>query len=133
MDGIKVRIGEREIPLRFRMKQFQELEEQLGLLMDYENLFIKSRQRIKNVVTALCILGNGGLAHEGKEADLTEEWIMEEMIPQNFVAYQMAIIACLRREGKSEAAKEENENKERDLVLEEIQKKKAPESLPTDG
>ena len=67
------------------------------------------------------------------EADLTEEWLGENMDPHNLMAYQIALLAALSRESESEAAKEESENHERDLVLEEIQKKKDPANSHTGG
>lgn len=130
MDGIKVKIGDREIPLRFRMNQFQEIEEELGNLGEFDELLFRGKQRIRNVIFVLRVLGNAGLAYEGKEPDITEEWLRENMVPQDLTAYQVAVFACLRRESESEAAKEENENKERDLVLEEIQKKKEAKNSP---
>ena len=126
MDGMKINIGEREIPLRFRMKQFEELEEEVGNLGDTKGLFLTGKKRVRNIVTAIRILGNAGLKHEGQKPDLTDEWLNENMDPHAIMAYQLAVIGCLSNESDSQAVKEENENKERDIVLEEIQQKKDP-------
>ena len=72
------------------------------------------------------ILGNAGLKAAGEEADLTQEWLTENMDPHALMAYQLGVVACLSKESESEAAKEESEQKERDLVLEEIEQKKDP-------
>ena len=126
MDNITLKIGERTIPLRFRMNQFIDIEEQVGNLGEVREMILKGRNRLRNLVTVIRILGNAGLAREGREADLTEEWLKENMDPHALMAYQLAVIACLSKESESEAAKEESEVKERDLVLEEIEAKKDP-------
>ena len=55
-----------------------------------------------------------------------EEWLLENMRPHSLMAYQIAVLGCLNKEQESQAAAEENEHKERDLVLEEIEAKKGP-------
>lgn len=124
MKNIAVQIGERNIPLRFTMKQFAEIEEEIGYLGEVRKLILNGKNRIRNLVSVIRILGNAGLKNAGEEPDLTDEWLNENMDPHALMAYQLAVIACLSRDSESEAAKEENENKERDLVLEEINEKK---------
>ena len=126
MKDIKIKIGEREIPLYFGMNQFIEIEEEVGNLGEVKELILKGRNRLRNLISVLRILGNAGLKHAGEEPDLTDEWLKEKMDPHALMAYQIAVIACLSKEGESQAAAEENENKERDLVLEEINAKKDP-------
>ena len=126
MKGITLNIGERTIPLYFGMDEFIEIEETIGNLGELRDLILKGRQRLRNMIGAIRIMGNAGLKREGQEADLTDEWLRANMDPHALMAYQIAILACLNRDGESQAVKEENENKERDLVLEEIQQKKAP-------
>jgi hypothetical protein len=126
MDNIKIKIGEREIPLRFRMPEFLEIEENVGNLGEIRQLILKGKQRLRNMITVTRILGNAGLKAAGETADLTDEWLTENMEPHKLLQYQLAVIACLSEESKSEAAEEESESHERDLVLEEIQEKKDP-------
>ena len=126
MDGIYINIGGRRIPLRFRMSQFIEIEEEVGNLGELKEMILKGKQRLRNLVSVIRIMGNAGLRADGEDADLTDEWLKENMEPHALAAYQLAVIACLSRDGDSQAVKEENEDKERDLVLEEIQQKKAP-------
>ena len=133
MEGIYVNIGGRKIPLRFRMTQFEDLEEEIGNLGDTRELFLKGKKRVRNIVTAIRILGNAGLKHEGEKPDLTEEWLNDNMDPHALLAYQVAVIGCMSKESESEAVKEESENKERDLVMEEIQEKKDPVNSHTGG
>ena len=133
MKGISLTIGDRTIPLYFGMDEFIEIEETIGNLGELRDLILKGRQRLRNMIGAIRILGNAGLKREGKEADLTEEWLKENMDPHALLAYQIAVLACLQRDGESQAVNEENENKERDLVLEEIEGKKDPVNSHTGG
>ena len=133
MDNLTINIGKRKIPLRFRMNQFAEMEEEIGNLGNTKELFMTGGKRVRNIVTAIRILGNAGLKHEGQKPDLTDEWLCENMDPHAILAYQVAVIGCLSKESESQAVKEENENKERDLVLEEIEGKKDPVNSHTGG
>ena len=133
MEGITVKIGERTIPLRFKMPEFAAIEEETGNLMDVKDKIMTGKKRIRDIITMIRIMGNGGLKAAGEKPDLTDEWLGENMDPHNLMAYQIALLAALSRESESEAAKEESENHERDLVLEEIQKKKDPANSHTGG
>ena len=133
MDNITLKIGERTIPLRFKMNQFIEIEENVGNLGEVKELIVRGKNRLRNLIKVIQILGNAGLKHAGEAADLTEEWLTENMEPHALLAYQIAAMACLTKEGESQAAKEETEEKERDLVLEEIEAKKDPVNSHTGG
>lgn len=133
MKGITLTIGDRTIPLYFGMDEFIEIEETIGNLGELRDLILKGRQRLRNMIGAVRILGNAGLKREGKEADLTDEWLRANMDPHALMAYQIGILACLHRDGESQAVNENNENKERDLVLEEIEQKKDPVNSHTGG
>ena len=126
MEEITVKIGGRTIPLRFRMNQFIEIEEEIGNLGEVKELILNGKKRLRNMISVIRILGNAGLKAAGETADLTDEWLTENMNPHALRGYQIAVLACLTRDGESEAVKEEEENKERDLVMEEIQQKKDP-------
>ena len=133
MQNITLNIGGRTIPMRFRMNQFAEIEEEVGNLGEVREMILNGKQRIRNIVKVIRIQGNAGLKHAGQEADLTEDWLNENMDPHALLAYQIAVLACLSKESESQAAEEENESKERDLVLEEINAKKDPVNSHTGG
>lgn len=133
MENIKITIGEREIPLRFRMNQFMAIEEEVGNLADVQELVLKGRNRIRNTIAMIRIMGNAGLSAAGQKPDLTNDWLTENMDPYNLAAYQVAVLACMTKESKSEAKAEEDDNRERDLVLEEINAKKDPVNSHTGG
>ena len=131
MENIKVTIAEREIPLRFRMNEFAQIEEEVGNLAEVKELVLNGKNRIRNTVSIIRIMGNAGLRHAGEAEDLTDEWLMENMDPHALLAYQVAVLGCMTKESESQAQQEEDENRERDLVLEEIQAKKVPVNSPT--
>ena len=133
MKGITVPIGGRIIPLKFGMDQFAEIEEEIGYLGDIQDLLLKGKKRVRNLMGVIRILGNAGLKAAGEAEDLTDEGLRENMDPQNIMLYQLAAIACMSKAEESEAVNEENENTERDLVLEEINRKKDPVNLQTAG
>ena len=126
MEGLTLTIGERVIPLRFTMNEFIEIEEEIGNLGEVRDLILKGKNRLRNMIGVIRILGNAGLKHAGQEADLTYDWLKDNMDPHALLAYQMSILGCLTKASESQAVKEDNENKERDLVMEEINQKKAP-------
>ncbi len=127
MDNLILKIADKEIPLRFRMNQFIELEEELGNLGEIRDMILTDKKRLRKLVFVIRVLGQAGLKHAGQDAEwLTEEWLLENMRPHSLMAYQIAVLGCLNKEQESQAAAEENEHKERDLVLEEIQAKKDP-------
>ena len=126
MENITIKIGDREIPLRFRMNQFMEIEEEVGNLGDIKELLLKGKQRVRNTISVIRILGNAGLKYAGEEPDLTDEWLKENMDPHLLLGYQVAVVGCLSRETDSQAAAEEKEDTARDLVLDEINSKKDP-------
>ena len=127
MNNITIKIADKEIPLRFRMDQFIELEEELGNLGEIRDMILTDKKRLRKLVFVIRVLGQAGLKKAGEDAEwLTEEWLRENMKPHHLMAYQIAVLGCLQKEEESQAAAEDNENKERDLVLEEIQEKKGP-------
>ena len=130
MDSVIIKIGGREIPLRFRMNQFIQAEQEVGNLGEIEENILNGKDRGQNLVKMIRIMGNAGLKHAGEKDDLTDEWLAEEMLPGLLRAYQMAVLACMTIETSIES--KEDESEERDLVLEEINKKKDPVNTHTD-
>ena len=131
MDNVVIKIKDRVIPLRFRMNQFIQAEEEIGNIGEIEEMIQTGKERGKNLVKLIRIMGNAGLKAAGEPDDLTDEWLMEEMIPGHLKAYQMAVLVCMTIETNVQT-KKEDENGERDLVLEEINKKKDPTNTHTE-
>ena len=119
-----VSIGGREIPLQFCMPEFADMEEAIGNLSVIDELLLKGKKRIRNTAAAIRIMGNAALKAQGEKPDLTDEWVLNHMEPRLIVAYQSAVMAAINGGMSMEASEEQ----ERDLVLEEIERKKEPNS-----
>lgn len=120
MEIIRVRLGEREIPLKFTMEEFAEIEEAVGNLSLIDEILLKGKQRIRNLATAIRIMGNAGLAGAGEKPDLTDKTVMSLMKPRKLVEYQTAAISAINQGMLVES----NEDEVHDIVLEDIERKK---------
>ena len=115
-----IKIGEKEIPLRYTMLELADMEEEIGTMDNFRDLILKGKRRIRNMVAAIRIMGNSGLSHEGKAADLTDEWLLDHLDPAQFKAYQIAVLAAFTAGWKMET----EEERVHDVTLEEIERKK---------
>ena len=115
-----IKIGEKEIPLRYTMLELADMEEEIGTMDNFRDLILKGKRRIRNMVAAIRIMGNSGLSHEGKTADLTDEWLLDHLDPDQFKAYQIAVLAAFTAGWKMET----EEERVHDVTLEEIERKK---------
>ena len=120
MEPIKIKLGEREIPLRFTMEEFADIEETVGNLSLVDELLLQGKKRIRNTTMALRIMGNAGLSEAGEKPDLTEKAVMKLMQPRKLVEYQTAAISAINQGMLVET----NEDEVHDLVLEDIERKK---------
>jgi hypothetical protein len=73
MDSVIIKIGGREIPLRFRMNQFIQAEQEVGNLGEIKENILNGKDRGQNLVKMIRIIGNAGLKHAGEEDNLTDE------------------------------------------------------------
>ena len=112
----------REIPLRYTMRELADMEEAIGTMDGFRDLIVKGKKRLRNMATAIRIMGNGALAHEGKPADLTDDWLLDHMNPHALTDYQLAVLGAFTDVWAMETSNE----KVRDLTLEEIEAKKEP-------
>ena len=115
-----IKVGGREIPLRFKMPELADMEEAIGTMDNFQELILRGRRRIRNITAAIRIMGNSGLAHAGQTADLTDDWLLDHLETWNLRSYQIAVLGAFTDGWKMET----NEETERDLVLEEIERKK---------
>ena len=115
-----IEIGGREIPLQFTMAEMAAFEEEIGFLSDAEELMQTGRGRVRNIAKAIRIMGNGALAAQGDTPDLTEDWLLKNMRPAQLVGYITGVFGAVTDGMRMET----EEDRERDLVLEEIQRKK---------
>ena len=115
-----VEIGGRVIPLRYTMRELADMEEQIGTMDQFRDLILEGRKRLRNMASAIRIMGNAGLKDAGEEPDLTDDWLLDNMDPNKMKTYQIAVLAAFTGGWKMET----EEEKEHDLVLEEIERKK---------
>ena len=117
-----VEIGGREIPLKYTMRELADMEEQIGTMDQFRDLILEGRKRLRNMAAAIRIMGNAGLKEAGQEPDLTDDGVLDAMDPQKMKAYQISVLAAFTGGWKMET----EEEKEHDVVLEEIERKKEP-------
>ena len=115
-----VEIGGRVIPLKYTMRELADMEEQIGTMDQFRDLILEGRKRLRNMAASIRIMGNAGLKEAGETDDLTDEWLLDNMDPGKIKAYQIAVLAAFTGGWKMET----EEEKEHDVVLEEIERKK---------
>lgn len=111
-----MKLGNENVNLIFDMSAFAEIEEQVGLLSDLNDM-ITGRQRIRNCATLISILAN----HGENEKKYTPDEVLALMKPRDIATYLMEIMSAI---GAGMTTETEENNGERDLVLEEISRKK---------
>ena len=120
--GVKVEIGGRMIPLIYTMRVQlgveREMETDFYTLQDTIN---KSKRCTKETIEIIRLMGNEGLRREGKEPDLTTEWLTDNMKPTQMLNYRIAVMGALIEGWYMET--DNGEDEEKDLVLDEIRKK----------
>ena len=140
-----IKIGGREIPLFYSTMELIAIQEEIGctafqlndvvfgIKKDEEDEdsqvrfgVVTDAEKTKKLGTLIRILGNAGLEEEGKEADLTDKWILRHIKPGMIMVYVIALIAVLTEGNKIESTRKEEENGPVDEGLEEENAKKQP-------
>ena len=139
-----LKIGGREIPLYYSTYEtiaiqrdigctaFQLNEEVFGIFREDEDdpesglrfEVLKDMEKTRKLGTLIRILGNAGLEEEGKEADLTDKWILRHIKPAMIMAYVVTIIQIIADGNKIEVPKSESDKGPVDEGLEEQNAKK---------
>lgn len=122
MDKYTVTIGGREIPLHYTMRELADMEEAIGTMDGFKELILQGQKRIRNMATSIRIMGNAGLRQDNRLADLTDEWVLDHMEPAKLQGYQIAVLGAFTDGFRMET----EEDKVRDPVLEELERKKEP-------
>ena len=122
MENFTVKIGEREIPLRYTVRELADMEEQIGTMNQFQELIMEGRRRWRNMIAAIRIMGNSALEHNGEKGDLTDDWLLDNMDPNQMKNYQIAVLGAFTGGWKMERGNEGEGV--RDLVLEELERKK---------
>lgn len=122
MEKFTVEIGGRVIPLKYTMRELADMEEAIGTMDQFRDLILTGRKRLRNMAAAIRIMGNAGLKAAGEADSLTDDWLLDNMEPNKMKTYQIAVLAAFTGGWKMET----EEEKEHDVVLEEIERKKEP-------
>lgn len=124
-----IRIGGKRIPLNFCLDDVEPLNEDVGPVTDIRELLTTdylSTMHVKRVVRSIRIMGNSGLIEMGQEPNLTDGWISRHLKVKDItdaVIFPLILTVWGGMEMETEQA-EEQEGKEVDVVLQEINKKK---------
>lgn len=121
--NIIVRIGGRQLTLVYNIRAQIQIDEELEMDFDTlrEELNKRRKPNTKVVVAALRIMGNMGLRLAGAEPDLTDEWIIDHMIPKDLFSYRVAALTALTKGWYMET--DDSADKDQDITLIEIRKK----------
>ena len=124
----------REIPLMYTTYEMKMLQEQFGTLSDFDyQLLGKNRddpedtskyggpEQLDAVAGGIRILGNAGLEDAGKDADLTDKWILRALRPAQLIDAVKAVMKALQEGNRSEIPEKEQTGPV-DVTLEEIKK-----------
>ena len=125
-----VTIGKREFPLAFTLNTMIRMQEELPGF-DFNKLDEMIRKP-KGLIDVMYQLAVSGAALEDKTLDVSREW-MAERIPasqKRLVEIQVEVVNALTDGMHMETEEEENENREVDVVLEDIKKKDGKTGSP---
>lgn len=120
MEKLKITAGGRELTLRWDVEAWLELEDAGHPI---EEIVAKTKSDTPHrawlvFAAALC---NSGQRHDGKDPDITPEWLSKNLTPKELrIAEAACILAYLMGEKRSGA---EDDDEETDAVLEELKKK----------
>lgn len=119
---VMITLGGREIPLVYNMRVQLAVEEELEMdFSEFNDKLQKAKRATRLLIGAIRLLGNEGLRRAGKEADLTDDWIMDHMVPIYTQTYRVALIGAVTAGWFMET--DNSFNEEQDETLNELRKK----------
>lgn len=127
LKNASIKVGKREIPLYYDLRAQIEFEEELGMTWDELRGSInrlKGNKNTKTVIQTIRIMGNRGLKRAGQEPDLTDDWLLDHILPKNLLEYRVAILETMMAGRYMETEENADEQGEVDIGLMEIRKKK---------
>ncbi len=81
MEKYHLQIAGRDIPLRYTMRELAAMEEAIDTMDQFRDLILKGKRRLRNMATAIRIMGNSGLEKAGLTGDLTDDWLLDHFVP----------------------------------------------------
>ena len=146
----EIKIGKRSIPLfystyetiaiqreigctAFQLKDTvfgtETIDEEKDPTLDNIRLTVdKDPDKMEKLGILIKILGNAGLEENGQEPDLTAKWILRNMKPVMIPIYAMVLMSVIVNGNIMEAKEDKPKNEETDVILEEENAKKQPET-----
>lgn len=121
MSKHEIKIWDRTFPLSFTLRTLIRMQEDLPDFNDDFNKYITTAKGLMNTIYYMAL---SGAALEDKALDVSMDW-MAERIPasgKKLQEIQRAIVDTLVEGNRMETEEEENQDREVDVVLEEIKK-----------
>ena len=146
---MEICMGDRTIPMALTTFEMIAIQEEFGCTVgqlqdevfgleknmetdEYTFLMLDDKDRLRKFGTLIRILGNAGLEEAGQNGDLTDKWVLRHMPPHMIAKYMVDVTRVMNEAMKQEAGKKNGDGPV-DEVLEEENRKKEQESLPTGG
>ena len=143
-----IRIGNRTVPMTLTTFEMIAIQEEIGCTVgqlrdqvfgleqnletdEYSFRMVEDKERLKKFGTLIRILGNAGLEEAGQKPDLTDKWVLRNIRPAMIMSYMIAITGVINEAMKMESGQQKDGPV--DEGLEEENRKKEQESLPTGG
>ena len=125
---IEIKAGGRMLPLTFTMDAWMSIEAEICSFYDIGGIFRRdekgrlSADQIKKAISIIRIMANCGLEEKGEQPDVTDEWLSKTLKPGRFIEAQAAVMNEIA--DSMEFEQKPDPDAPRDLVLEELNKKK---------
>ena len=126
----------REIPLLYTVYEMKLIQEEIGPLDSFSYMIFGRNkdneedqsgfgkpEHLNAVAKLVAILGNAGLEESGGSPDLTAKKVLRSMKP---VQFSEIVSACMQamHEGMESEIEDERANEPKDVILEELERKK---------
>lgn len=115
---IEIKGGYKFVPV-FDMPVLKKLEPLIGDMNVWEDKLNDPVTGVDTLVTILTAMLNEGLAQQGIEPAITEEWLLMQLIPSQKTLYRLALRRAFVEGNRTET---KGEKVKRDKVLERIKK-----------
>jgi hypothetical protein len=137
---ITIKIKDRDIPLVYTVWEMKQIQEEIaplheavmmvcGVNPEDEKDFSKrgGKEQLTALAKMLRIMGNAGLEEAGEEPNLTDKKVLRGLSPSKTADAVNTVMNAIR-DGMSSEIPPKEEDGPVDVVLEELNKKKDPES-----
>lgn len=117
-----ITIQKREIQLRFDMTAYEMIEARWEGYAEMLDALSARKTRSRTLCELIAIFGNAALIAQGREPDLTHDWVASNMSPRQRGEADRAVGAAIREGMRME--EDEEDEAPQDVVLEELEAKK---------